>query len=231
MVLIDVALALTRPAHGRSPRTLALHRTGVSAKLRRLPWCWWPGSLSPLPRRYSANSRTHVLNVRADGHRRLNPGCRNRIQTEKPHTAADQEGPRQGRLSRIQTPVGGLQLPVCRLALISTFFSQLGHGHRPVEWLAMFRRRSHRGVERIGQLIISRPNLSFAVSADWPWPGLAIVAVVVLSQLLITRFGLSVSKLTPNFQQAESGFENEEHGSANLITFSQAVSSSLCFFI
>ena len=53
--------------------------------------------------------------------------------------------------------------------------------------------------------------------------GLAIVAVVMLSQMLVTSFGVSVSKLTPDFNKLNPVSKIKNMASANLITFSQAV--------
>ena len=87
--------------------------------------------------------------------------------------------------------------------------------------LAMFRRAAAGELNASELIYLARECLVRGVGG-LAVAGLAIVAVVVLGQLLITSFGLSVSKLTPDFNKLNPVSKIKNMASANLITFGQA---------
>jgi flagellar biosynthetic protein FlhB len=107
------------------------------------------------------------------------------------------------------------------VTLISTFFAQWARGIAQL-MLAMFRRAAAGELNSSELIYLARESLIRGVGG-LAVAGLAIIAVVILSQLLVTRFGLSVNKLTPNFNKLNPISRMKNMASANLITFSQAL--------
>jgi flagellar biosynthetic protein FlhB len=141
-------------------------------------------------------------------------------QTEKPTQRRIKKARDKGDFPVSRHLLGGLQF-LLSVTLISTFFSQWAMGIAQL-MLAMFRRAATGELNASELIYLARESLIRGVGG-LAVAGLAIVAVVVLSQLLITRFGLSVSKLTPNFNKLNPVSRMKNMASANLITFSQAV--------
>ena len=141
-------------------------------------------------------------------------------QTEKPTPRRIKKARDKGNFPVSRHLLGGLQF-LLAVTLISTFFSQWVAGFAQL-MLGMFRRAAAGELNASELVYLARECLVRGVGG-LAVAGLAIVAVVILSQLLITSFGMSVSKLTPDFNKLNPVSKIKNMANVNLITFGQAV--------
>ena len=141
-------------------------------------------------------------------------------QTEKPTQRRIRKAREKGDFAVSRHLLGGLQF-LLAVTIISTFFAQWAMGVAQL-MLAMFRRAAVGELNAVELIYLARESLIRGVGG-LAIAGLGIVAVVILGQLLITRFGLSVQKLTPDFNKLNPVSKIKNMATANLITFSQAV--------
>ena len=141
-------------------------------------------------------------------------------QTEKPTQRRITKAREKGDFPVSKHFLSGLQF-LMAVTLISSFFSQWATGIARL-MVAMFRRAAAGELNASELTYLARESLIQGVGG-LAVAGLAIIAVVILSQLLITRFGLSVSKLTPNFNKLNPMARIKNMATTNLVTFSQAV--------
>jgi len=141
-------------------------------------------------------------------------------QTEKPTQRRIRKAREKGDFPVSRHLLGGLQF-LMAVTLISAFFTQWAMGIAQL-MLAMFRRAATGELNASELIYLARESLIRGVGG-LAVAGLAIVAVVMLSQMLVTSFGVSVSKLTPDFNKLNPVSKIKNMASANLITFSQAV--------
>jgi flagellar biosynthesis protein FlhB len=141
-------------------------------------------------------------------------------QTEKPTQRRIKKARDKGNFPVSKHLLGGLQF-LLAVILISTFFSRWVSSIASL-MLAMFRRAAAGELNASELIYLARECLIRGVGG-LAVAGLAIVAVVILSQLLITSFGLSVSKLAPDFNKLNPVSKIKNMLSANLVTFGQAM--------
>ena len=141
-------------------------------------------------------------------------------QTEKPTARRIKKAHDKGDFPVSKHLLGGLQF-LLAVIVITTFFSQWAMGIAQL-MLAMFRRAATGQLNASELIYLARESLIRGVGG-LALAGVAIVAVVVLGQMLVTSFGFSVEKLTPNFNKLNPFSKIKNMASANMITFSQAV--------
>ncbi len=141
-------------------------------------------------------------------------------QTEKPTQRRIKKARDKGNFPVSRHLLGGLQFLVA-VILISAFFSQWVGGLAQM-MLGMFRRAAAGELNASELIYLARQCLILGVGG-LAVAGLAIVGVVIAGQMLITRFGVSVSKLTPDFNKLNPAAKIKNMASANLVTFGQAV--------
>lgn len=141
-------------------------------------------------------------------------------QTEKPTFRRMQKARERGDFAVSKHLLGGLQF-LAAVTLITSFFSQwaMGMAHLMV---LMFRRAAQGELNSSELTYLARESLITGVGG-LALAGVGIVAVVILTQLLITRFGISVEKLTPNFAKLNPIDKIKNMASGNLMTFGQAL--------
>jgi flagellar biosynthesis protein FlhB len=141
-------------------------------------------------------------------------------QTEKPTQRRIRKARDKGDFPVSRHLLGGLQF-LMAVTLISAFFTQWAMGIAQL-MLAMFRRAAAGELNASELTYLARESLIRGVGG-LAVAGLATVLVVMLSQMLVTSFGVSVSKLTPDFNKLNPISKIKNMASANLITFGQAV--------
>ncbi len=141
-------------------------------------------------------------------------------QTEKPTARRLQKARDKGDFPVSRHLLGGVQF-LLAVTIISTFFAEWAMGLAQL-MLAMFRRAATGELNGSELIYLARESLIRGTGGP-AIAGLCLIAVVVLSQLLITRFGLSGSKLTPDFNKLNPVSKIKNMATGNLITFSQAV--------
>jgi flagellar biosynthesis protein FlhB len=141
-------------------------------------------------------------------------------QTERPTQRRIRKARDKGDFPVSRHLLGGLQF-LMAVTLISAFFTQWAMGIAQL-MLAMFRRAAAGELNASELTYLARESLIRGVGG-LAVAGLATVSVVMLSQMLVTSFGVSVSKLTPDFNKLNPISKIKNMASANLITFGQAV--------
>jgi flagellar biosynthetic protein FlhB len=141
-------------------------------------------------------------------------------QTEKPTARRLMKARERGDFPVSKHVLGGLQF-LMAVTLITTFFARWATGIAQL-MVAMFRRAAAGELNGSELIYLARAALVQGVGG-LAIAGGGIVGVVVLGQLLITRFGFSLQKLTPNFDKLNPISKIKNMATANLITFSQAL--------
>ena len=141
-------------------------------------------------------------------------------QTEKPTLRRLQKAREKGDFAVSRHLLGGLQF-LLAVTVITSFFSQWAMGMARM-MLAMFRRAAAGELNASELIYLARESLVGGV-AGLAGAGIEIVATIVLGQMLITRFGFSAGKLTPDFNRLNPVTKIKNMASANLVSFSQAV--------
>jgi flagellar biosynthetic protein FlhB len=141
-------------------------------------------------------------------------------QTEKPTTRRMQKAREKGDFAVSKHLLGGLQFLVA-VTLITTFFTKWAMGMADL-MVAMFRRAAAGELNPSELIYLARQSLISGIGG-LALAGVGIVAVVLLTQMLITRFGISVEKLTPNFAKLNPIAKIKNMATGNLMTFGQAV--------
>jgi len=141
-------------------------------------------------------------------------------QTEKPTQRRLQKAREKGDFAVSRQLLGGLQF-LLAVTVITSFFSQWAMAMARL-MLTMFRRAAAGELNASELIYLSRESLISGVGG-LAVAGIGIVATVVLGQLLITRFGFSVDKLTPNFNKLNPVSKIKNMASTNVVSFSQAV--------
>jgi flagellar biosynthesis protein FlhB len=141
-------------------------------------------------------------------------------QTEKPTARRIKKARDRGDFPVSRHLLGGLQF-LLAVILITSFFSQWVSGIARL-MLGMFRRAAAGELNASELIYLARQCLISGVGG-LAVAGLGIVATVILSQLVLTSFGVSVQKLTPDFNKLNPVSKIKNMASANFTTFSQAV--------
>jgi flagellar biosynthesis protein FlhB len=141
-------------------------------------------------------------------------------QTEKPTARRIKKARDRGDFPVSRHLLGGLQF-LLAVILITSFFSQWVTGIAHL-MLGMFRRAAAGELNASELIYLARQCLISGIGG-LAVAGLGIVATVILSQLLLTSFGVSVQKLAPDFNKLNPVSKIKNMASANFTTFSQAV--------
>jgi flagellar biosynthesis protein FlhB len=141
-------------------------------------------------------------------------------QTEKPTARRLQKARDKGDFPVSRHLLGSLQF-LLAITIITSFFSQWTRSIAQL-MVAMFRRAAAGELSPSELIYLARESL-IRGAGGLAVAGLAVVALIVLGQLLVTRFGFSIGKLTPNFNKLNPLAKIKNMASANLVTFTQAV--------
>jgi flagellar biosynthetic protein FlhB len=141
-------------------------------------------------------------------------------QTEKPTQRRIKKARDKGDYPVSKHLLGGLQFLVA-VVIITSFFSSWAKGMAQL-MVVMFRRAAVGELSAAELVYLARESL-IQGAGGLGMAGLVVIAVVILCQLLVTQFGFSVEKLTPNFNKLNPISKIKNMASANLVTFAQAV--------